>query len=279
MRTSLIVLCVAIFIGGVVHRHKSHHPIPIPPGADSAQIALFHERAAIVPGSDPLHIKLDLNRANAHELSALPGIGPVRAAAIVEYRDSHGPFRNRQDLENVPGIGPKTIERVSAHIIVADSETLLNSNLRGNDNNESRDGNLGSRSGGVVRRNSPDESAQGLGVSLQLMSAPTLLQIYRLDSNLRGNTRGRNWNDLPFPSSPATQGRTSEGMDSVSAKININEATAEQLDALPGIGPVKAHAIVEYRQLHGLYRRPDDLLNVKGIGAKTLERIKPYITI
>lgn len=48
---------------------------------------------------------VDLNTASADELDALPGIGPATAAAIIEHRDRHGPFRSVEDLLDVPGIG------------------------------------------------------------------------------------------------------------------------------------------------------------------------------
>jgi competence ComEA-like helix-hairpin-helix protein len=53
---------------------------------------------------------LDLNQATASQLESLPGIGPARAAMIVRYRASHGPFRRFKDLGKVSGIGDKTLE-------------------------------------------------------------------------------------------------------------------------------------------------------------------------
>ena len=54
--------------------------------------------------------KIDVNAASAKELEALPGIGPVLAAAIVEYREEFGPFECGEDLLNVSGIGPARLE-------------------------------------------------------------------------------------------------------------------------------------------------------------------------
>lgn len=62
-------------------------------------------------------------------------------------------------------------------------------------------------------------------------------------------------------------------------KINVNTATVEQLLSLPGIGPTKAQAIVDYRNQNGPFRSIDDLLNVSGIGPKTLESIRDQITL
>ncbi len=61
-------------------------------------------------------------------------------------------------------------------------------------------------------------------------------------------------------------------------QININQASAEELERLPEIGPTTAQRIVEYRQQQGSFRSPEDALNVPGVGPKTLEAIREYIT-
>jgi competence ComEA-like helix-hairpin-helix protein len=61
--------------------------------------------------------------------------------------------------------------------------------------------------------------------------------------------------------------------------ININTATAELLEQLPGIGPKTAQRIVEYREAHGRFSSVDELMNVKGIGPKKLEQIRPLATV
>lgn len=62
-------------------------------------------------------------------------------------------------------------------------------------------------------------------------------------------------------------------------KINLNTATAEQLDALPRIGPKVAQRIVDYRSEHKSFKSIDELRNVKGVGPKVLEAIRPYLTL
>ncbi len=54
---------------------------------------------------------VDINTADAKTLEALDGVGPSKAAAIVEYRAKNGPFKSVADLEKVPGIGAATIEK------------------------------------------------------------------------------------------------------------------------------------------------------------------------
>lgn len=61
---------------------------------------------------------LDLNLASAAALDSLPGIGPARAASIVQYRASHGPFRSVEDLGRVSGMGPAALARVRDRVTV-----------------------------------------------------------------------------------------------------------------------------------------------------------------
>lgn len=63
------------------------------------------------------------------------------------------------------------------------------------------------------------------------------------------------------------------------AVVNINTATAEQFDGLPGIGAKLAARIVEYRQKNGGFKKLEDLMNVQGIGEKNFLKLKPLITI
>ncbi len=61
------------------------------------------------------------------------------------------------------------------------------------------------------------------------------------------------------------------------AQVDVNTATQSELESLPGIGPTKARAILEYRQQHGPFQRVDDLAKVKGIGPATVERLRPEV--
>jgi len=63
------------------------------------------------------------------------------------------------------------------------------------------------------------------------------------------------------------------------AEVNINTASAEELTTLPGIGPSYAQRIVEHREKNGPFKKPEDLLSVRGIGDKTFERIRDRITV
>lgn len=62
-------------------------------------------------------------------------------------------------------------------------------------------------------------------------------------------------------------------------RMDPNSASASTLQRLPGIGPALAARIVEYRELHGPFRRPRDVMRVSGIGPRTFERLEPYLFV
>lgn len=61
--------------------------------------------------------------------------------------------------------------------------------------------------------------------------------------------------------------------------IDINSATAKEFERLPRIGPQIAGRIVAYREKNGAFKRIDDITRVRGIGPKTLERLRPHLTV
>ncbi len=62
-------------------------------------------------------------------------------------------------------------------------------------------------------------------------------------------------------------------------RVNINTATAVEMDALPGIGPSTAQAIIDYRLQHGPFQFIQDIQNVPGVGPATFAKIQDYITV
>ena len=87
----------------------------------------------------------------------------------------------------------------------------------------------------------------------------------------------------PVRSEPAKQTEPKKSSGSTEKKVtfpvNINTASKKELDALPGIGETLAQRIIDYRSANGPFSTVDELTKVKGIGEKTLEKLKPYATV
>ncbi|OAM29268.1 MULTISPECIES: ComEA family DNA-binding protein [Eikenella] len=66
--------------------------------------------------------QVNINTATAQELQTLNGIGPAKAAAIVEYRTANGPFKSTEDIKNVRGIGNGIYQKISEEITVGNGQ-------------------------------------------------------------------------------------------------------------------------------------------------------------
>jgi competence protein ComEA len=93
---------------------------------------------------------------------------------------------------------------------------------------------------------------------------------------------------MPFASLAGAQSATAsqpqkakpaKSSAALAGPINLNTATAAQLDGLPGVGKSTAQRIVDYRQKNGSFKKIEELMNVKGIGEKSFLKLKPLITV
>jgi competence protein ComEA len=81
------------------------------------------------------------------------------------------------------------------------------------------------------------------------------------------------------PDAVAVTGPSSSDGGAASAVVDLNAATASDLDTLPGVGPVMAGRILDWRTAHGRFTSVDQLREVSGIGARTFERLKPHVRV
>ncbi|CQR46908.1 ComE operon protein 1 [Paraliobacillus sp. PM-2] len=81
------------------------------------------------------------------------------------------------------------------------------------------------------------------------------------------------------PKQGETLNETSSSASSSSSLLRINQATKEEIETLPGIGAVKAEAIIQHREAYGFFQSINELESITGIGKKTVEKLEPYIRV
>ena len=115
-RRGALLVALLLALAAARDLWRASHPAlaPEPAIAEPADTA----PAARASGSAAPAVPVDLNRAGVAELDALPGIGRVLAGRILQYRATHGPFREAEELMAVPGIGPRLFERLRPHVLV-----------------------------------------------------------------------------------------------------------------------------------------------------------------
>lgn len=188
----LIIMLLALIILGLMYLPGRFFQTPDILDAKEREKAVSQAKKVVFP--------LELNTAGVEELQLLPGIGPVKAEAILSYRESKGGFVSVEELLEVSGIGERTLGKIKEYVIV-----------------------------------NPQNVQNSTGSKNRIVSEKQLL--------------------------------------------NVNLASQEELERLPGIGPVKAKAIVDFREKNGPFKSVEDLVQIPGIGEKTLEKLLPYITV
>jgi len=186
-------------------------------------------------------VKVDVNSADSETLQTLPGVGPAIARNIIEGR----PYRKLEDLEQVKGLGKAKVDALKTQVRFGPSGTANNAKA--------------STTEPKTVREKPATTSANTGTHRAGESKPV---------------REEPPTTRPLTPTGDTSGRLSPG-----EKININKATTEDLDRLPGIGPVKSQAIIDYRNQHGGFKTIEEIQQVKGIKEGEFSKLKDFIKV
>jgi competence protein ComEA len=170
-------------------------------------VRTYGPRVGVRP-SEVVAAPVDVNAADPAELRQLPGVGPALARRIA----GHGPFASAEQLQDVPGVGDKTLDRLRPHV--------------------------------TAHPGSPSPVPDAERLERKPVTPPPVTAAGKL-------RRG----DPP---------------------VNVNTADVATLQRLPAVGPTLAARIAEARA-DGPFKSIEDLRRVKGIGAKTLEALRPVV--
>jgi competence protein ComEA len=236
-------------------------------------------------------VVLDLNSATAEELEEnLPGVGPATAKKIVAGR----PYTKVDDLAKA-GVVPRVIEAIRSQVRV-DAPVVAKAKIKTKGRMKAAETAVASE--GKVDINSADQAALealpgvGAAVAKAIIAGRPWKSVDDLDS-IRGIGKARidalralvtvgPGGDAHVPATTSKKGTPKSTATTVMPKTNsggkkvdINTAAKDDLDALPGIGPVKAQAIIEARP----FKTIEDIMKVKGIKDGEFAKIKDLITV
>lgn len=114
-RWLVVLVAFLVLFGSAARRYR-----PAPAERPRPETAMHESWEEVPEGGEegPGEERIDLNRCDVRDLERIPGLGPVLARRVIEWRETRGPFRAVEDLEKVRGIGPKTMRRVRSRVVV-----------------------------------------------------------------------------------------------------------------------------------------------------------------
>ena len=217
--------------------------------------------------------KININLADASVLKQLPGVGDKTAEQIIEYRSTNGYFKTVEEVLNVAkgDMNKKRIEKIIPFITVEGGSTTS-----------------------LIAEDSLPE--KGIFPSLSI-TPPIMLRVVPLrnipavrvvipahhyhtaPAGTQKNVHPKSGVSAPLPpQTPAAPAQTTTPASN-NGMININTADANTLAQMPGMTKSKAQAAVEHRDQHGPFKSCNALVDVKGIGVKTVEKLLSVCTV
>jgi competence protein ComEA len=199
--------------------------------------------------------RVDVNSADVKTLETLPGITPTLADRIVQGR----PYKNMSDLAKVKGLTSTKLDAIKDGITFGS----------------------GTKKSAKSSKKTPssDVTSQETSSTPTKQKSSAATQPTKEKSSAATEPATATQNTHTAPTKSPTPTGSSTGHLAPGQTVNINTATLEELDALPGIGPSKAQAIIDYRNEHGRFNSIEDIQNVKGIKEGEFSKLKDYIRV
>ena len=182
---------------------------------------------------------IDLNKASEKELESLKGVGPATAKKIIEHR----PYKSVDELSKA-GVPAKTIEEIKPFVTAGPAAAAKPAKEKA-----------------ATKAEKPAEKSPAKVAEAREKAQPA-------------KTAAGEKSQPPAAKTAKAEDKPKTAL-APGKKVNINTASKEELDAIPGIGEVKAQAIIDGRP----YQKPEDIMKVKGIKEGTYNKIKDYITV
>jgi comEA protein len=196
--------------------------------------------------------KVNLNTADEKDIAAAKGVGAKLAKALVAGR----PYKTWDEVSKVKGVGSgKKLDSLKKVFKLTDGVAAKGETAAA-DKKDTKKSSKSSSKGEETTSATTGTGAAAGGVATA------------------GKTSAASESSSPSKKSPSSSGKLAPG-----TKIDINTASAEELDKLPEIGPVKAKAIVDYREANGKFVAPEDIMKVSGIKEGTFAKIKDFIVV
>jgi competence protein ComEA len=232
---------------------------------------------------------VNVNTASQSELEALAGIGPVKAKAIVDYREKNGAFRSLDDLDKVPGIGKATLEKMRPDVTFSGANTGVSGAPPAKSAREkaAKPGTAAAPSQAIPEPKAAPRTETPTATREAPKAAETKAEKAarkkeeaaqkKADAAQKKTEATKKKADAAQMKTEAAQKKkeaaNAKASTKASGEVDINSASAKALANLPGIGATRAKAIVKGRP----YRGKDDLVAKKILSQNVYDGIKDQI--